>query len=108
MCVFGMKEPRTCCGRVALRQADAGRPCSGISSGVERCGREPDGAECHRKQVSLRCDVRYIAPILVTLEAGLHSPACLYQRTVKPPMAPLEHIADIPAVGQELNRVIRL
>lgn len=61
-----------------------------------RCG----AAQC--------CAVRYIAPILVTLEASLHSPACLYQWTVKPPMAPLDHIADIPAVGQELNRVIRL
>lgn len=76
-----------------------------VSSG---CIREPDGAECHSEQVWQPCIVRYIAPILVPLEASLHSPPCLYQWTAKPPMAPLEHIADIPAVGQELNRVIRL
>lgn len=57
--------------------------------------------ECWRKQVSLRCNVRYIAHILTTLEAGLHSPPGLYQWTAKPPMAPLDHIADIPVVGQE-------
>lgn len=42
------------------------------------------------------------------LEASLHSPPWLYHWTVKPPMAPLDHIADIPVVGPELYRVISL
>lgn len=43
---------------------------------------------------------------IVILEASVHSPPWLYHCTVKLPMAPLGHIADIPVVGPEPHRVI--
>lgn len=42
----------------------------------------------------------------IDILASLYSPPWLYHWTVKPPMAPLGHIADIPVVGPELHSVI--
>lgn len=72
---------------------------------THRQARRFECRECHEEQVSLRsCAVHYAH--LGILEASLCSPPWRYHCTVKPPMAPLGHIADIPVVGPELYRVI--